>query len=752
MLKNKTPIACIFTATLLPLAQPVAAFQDNTDNAVNLLELSLAELINTPVITASRSAENRDQTPAHIMVITRDQIRERRYKNLADLLEDMPGVDFQRGTKSSQFNQFTVQGNLGPNRLLVLLDGIRISQPSAGNYPIAENIALYQAKQVEFLYGPAAALYGADAVSGVVNIITEAGNQTDGSWISIGGGNFNSREHSMMAGFNGDNDVSFSIGAHWQESDRARLDKLYKSDFNKVDSDGAIIKASQRERYRGETSSHSLFARLDVAEAFTFGYYRHHYTSLTSTGDPYFTTRYSDKARWMTTSDTFYGRYRFALTENLNGQLRLDYSRMEVDPRSHYNNRYNQFEPRYSYSYGHRIGAEQSFDWQWTEQQQVKLGLGAQRFKAIEGGSMPHKYSTGSSPGDQDMLYPNTNLPMQIAHDRNRSYYVYTQLQSQWSDQVSTSAGFRFDHHSAYGDTVNPRLGLVWHPLDKHLFKILYGEAFRAPSAEESLSGYGSFEKPTSSAPSAPPVGHGFRIANPDLRPEKVRTLSLVWEWRPTRNLNLISNLYHSRITDLIVTGEHSTNNTSAIPGAVLTKASQKINAGRQKQTGLDLSAQWRYRLTDNWAGDLWASAGWLHGRVSDANGVDWELPYVARYRFKAGTTLRYRDNLTLTSKLRWTGDVTSSRTKQPSTKENLPSAHCKGTKKAPDRCTTKGYAVLDMHLGWQNLLDDRVSLWLDVYNVTDKRYYAAGGAASYTFWDMPQQPRTWVVSTEWRF
>lgn len=92
-------------------------------------------------MTASHSAESRDQIPAHIMVIGREQIRERRYKNLADPLEDMPDVDFQRGTKSSQFNQCTVQGNLGPNRLLVLLDSVRIGQPSAGSYPAAENLA-----------------------------------------------------------------------------------------------------------------------------------------------------------------------------------------------------------------------------------------------------------------------------------------------------------------------------------------------------------------------------------------------------------------------------------------------------------------------------------------------------------------------------------------------------------------------------------------------------------------------------------
>ena len=737
----------------LSLAIPSAnAATDLSSSTSQLLELSLAELVNTPIITASRSAEYRDQTPAHIVVITRKQIRERRYKNLADLLEDLPGVDFQRGTKSWHFNQFSVQGNLGPNRLLILQDGVRINQPLAGGYPVAENLALYQARQVEFLYGPAAALYGADAVSGVVNIITEPGNQTDGSWVSTGAGSFNSREHSFMAGFNSQNDISLSLGGHWQESDRDRLDKRYKSHFRKVDmkpySGPVIIPAAQRERYRGEISSHSLFGRFDVADRFTLGYYRHQFSSLTSTVDPYATTRYSSKARWITTSDTLYGRYRFALGERLNSQLQLDYSRMEVDPRAHYDNRYSGFRPSYSYSYGRRIGAEQSFDWAWRENQQVQFGLGIQRFRAIESAAMPFKYKTSKAPGKQDMYYPNTGLPMSIAHDRSRSNYGYMQLLSQWSDSFSTTVGFRFDHHSAYSDTFNPRLGLVWKPQDNHVFKLLYGEAFRAPSAKESLGAYGVF---SGAQEDGLYQGEHFRIANPDLNPEKVRTLGLVWEWRPTRNLNLISNLYHSRISDLIVTKKIPGNITSAIPGATLSNSSQKVNAGRQRHTGLDLSAQWRFRLDNNWTGDLWASAGWIDGRVEES-GTDRKIPYTSSYRFKAGTTFRYRDSLTVTPKIRWTDRVTNGRTGPPAAGSGVPSASCNSIKKAPDRCTTPGYTVMDLHIGWHSLLGSQASLWLDIYNLTDKRYYAAAASGDHTFWDMPQQSRNWMISAEWRF
>ena len=125
--------------------QPLWAHGSLELDAERLMGLSLQELIATPVVTASRQVETRDQTPAQIMVITREQIRERRYQSLADLMRDLPGVDWQSGTKSSQFNQFAVQGYVGPNKLLILMDGVRIGAPAGGNFPVANNLALYMA-------------------------------------------------------------------------------------------------------------------------------------------------------------------------------------------------------------------------------------------------------------------------------------------------------------------------------------------------------------------------------------------------------------------------------------------------------------------------------------------------------------------------------------------------------------------------------------------------------------------------------
>lgn len=741
LLAGSLALACLAHAPSSRAAGPSDADLDK------LMSLSLTQLIETPIITASRQSETRDQTPSHIIVVTREQIRERRYKNLADLLEDMPGVDFQRGTKSSQYNQFAVQGYLGPSRLVIMLDGVRIGHPSGGNMPIAENLALYHARQVEFLYGPAAALYGADAVAGVINIITDRAGNLPGAWVQAGAGDFDTQEASFMAGYNGQG-LAFTVGGHRQRSDRAPLDKYYPDEFRKVDAragDTTVVPAAAREDYVGDIASSSLFARLDVGEQLSFGYYRNVFRSLTSTGDPPATALYVTDARWTTTSETTYGKFRYGLDPDVSGELVVDYSRMEVDPDSRYNNSYNNFTPGYSYVLGERIGIENNLNWRVDDTHRVQAGLGYQKHYAIETASLPAPYDTDRGVGSQGYYYPNTTLPLRIYDASFENLSMYAQLQSGWSQAFSTMVGVRLDRHSDYGQTANPRLGAVWRVNPQHVLKVLYGEAFRAPSPEESLSAFGVFDGSTENGLYR---GTGFRIPNFNLDPEEARTTSLTWDWRPRTNFNFVTNVYHSRVERLIVT--QPSTDTHAIPGAVLINPETKGNAGVQRQYGLDLMAQWRFKLNGAWSGDLWGSASWIRGRIDEGDGVEWEISHVAERKFKLGTTFRYHDILSITPQLLVIGDTTNGRKQAPSPALQLPQS-CSADG-APERCRTDGYTVVNLHVGWHKLFDGKATLWMDVYNLLDERYYAAHGSGSRTFWSMPQQARSWMVSLEYRF
>lgn len=706
------------------------------DDLDRLLPLSLVDLIRIPVVTASRQKETRDQTPSHLMVVTRQQIRDRRYKNLADLLEDMPGIDFMRGTKSSQYNQFTVQGYTGPNKLVIMLDGVRIGHPAGGNIPVAENLALYQAKQVEIVYGPAAALYGADAVAGVVNIITDQEAVPQPAWVEVGAGNFGAREARFMTDMHGDEGVSLQLGGHLQQADRAPLQRYYPASFAPKDAKTfnatVVVPASQREEYVGDIHSRSLFARLDVGKRWTLGYYRNEFGSLTSTGDPPATALYLPDAEWITKTDTWYGKFRHEVSDSLNTELVLDYSKMEVDPRAKYVNIYNGYVSGYSYVFAERQGLEQNLNWQINAAHRVQAGLGFQKFYAIETSSLPAPYDTSKSPSAQGYTYRNTNLPQSIYSASYHNVSGYAQLQSEWGYGVSTMAGVRIDSHSSYGESVNPRVGAIWRASDEHVFKALYGEAFRAPSPEEFLSSFGTFDGRKDA--SGRYIGTSFRIPNFNLEPEKARTLGLTWDWRPRTDWNVVANLYHSDIKNLIVNLPSTA--VDAIPGAVLVSPETKGNAGRQSQTGLDVYAQWHLPLNKAWRAEVWGSASWIRGAIDEGNGTDWDISLVADRKAKLGATLRYQDVFTVTPHVFWVHQASNGRKAAV----------------APNRLVTPGYTLVNLRLGWHQLCAGKATLWLDVNNLLDRRYYAAHGSASRTFFDMPQQPRSWMLSFEHRF
>jgi iron complex outermembrane receptor protein len=105
----------------------------------------------------------------------------------------------------------------------------------------------------------------------------------------------------------------------------------------------------------------------------------------------------------------------------------------------------------------------------------------------------------------------------------------YVSLQDIWTfnDQWELTAGLRYDNYSDFGDTLNPRLALVWEPQINLTTKLLYGRAFLAPTAGQLyVSSPGKF------------------VGNPNLEPEVINTVELAFDYRPLNNLNLAFNLF----------------------------------------------------------------------------------------------------------------------------------------------------------------------------------------------------------------
>ena len=124
------------------------------------------------VVSASRSSKRIDELPITIYVVTREEIIRNHYYSLIDVLKNLPGVRVSQPGTGELGESFNLRGLIGNLYTLILINGLPVKPTSAIGMPILNQLPIRQAEKIEIIYGPAAAVYGADAVSGVINIIT----------------------------------------------------------------------------------------------------------------------------------------------------------------------------------------------------------------------------------------------------------------------------------------------------------------------------------------------------------------------------------------------------------------------------------------------------------------------------------------------------------------------------------------------------------------------------------------------------
>ena len=187
-----------------------------------------------------------------------------------------------------------------------------------------------------------------------------------------------------------------------------------------------------------------------------------------------------------------------------------------------------------------------------------------QRHKLILGGEFQDNFRQDQTNYDL-VTYLN-------AQHSSRNWGAYLQDEFQVFDNLILNLGVRYDHYDTFGGTVNPRLALIYNPFEKTTLKLLYGRAFRAPSAFE---GY---------------YNDGFQTQkpNPNLHPERITTYELVWEQYLGDHLRSVASAFHYEINDLI--------NLTLDPtdGLLVFRNMDKVRANGVE---LELNGKWRCGL-----------------------------------------------------------------------------------------------------------------------------------------------------------
>ena len=210
------------TASALGLGLPAAAQEQA------LADLSLEELAEVRVTSVSRQPERVADAPASIFVVTQEDIRRTGATTLPEALRLAPNLDVAR-TDPVQY-AISARGfnNAIGNKLLVMIDGRTVYTPLfSGVFWDQQAVLLADVERIEIISGPGAALWGANAVNGVINIITRTAGDTQGTFVSAGAGNL---ERNVAVRYGGALGTYGHFRAYVQTSDWANLETASGSD------------------------------------------------------------------------------------------------------------------------------------------------------------------------------------------------------------------------------------------------------------------------------------------------------------------------------------------------------------------------------------------------------------------------------------------------------------------------------------------------------------------------------------------
>jgi len=188
-LPGSLPVACQAGRALagLALASSIPVYADSLRHN-GLADLSLEELSSIPVISVSKSAKPLSEASASVFVVTNDDIHNAGSTSLPEALRLAPNL--QVAQVDARNYAITARGFNNPleNKLLVMIDGRTVYSPLfSGVYWDAQDVVLEDLDRIEVVSGAGGTMWGANAVNGVVNIVTRTSAETQGELISVGG-------------------------------------------------------------------------------------------------------------------------------------------------------------------------------------------------------------------------------------------------------------------------------------------------------------------------------------------------------------------------------------------------------------------------------------------------------------------------------------------------------------------------------------------------------------------------------------
>jgi iron complex outermembrane receptor protein len=538
---SKVPRHFVLVAALTAL--PCLAQQPDLSQA------SLEDLMNMQVTSVSKKEQKLSKTGAAIFVITQEDIRRSGATNIPDLLRLAPGVDVARIDANRWAISIRGFSDQHADKVLVLIDGRSVYSPSfSGVFWDMVDVPLEDIERIEVIRGPGGTVWGANAVNGVINIITTSAEASQGGLISAGTGSEDHADtlvqYGGKIGQNGDYRVFgkfFDIGNSVFPSGQEAADGWlaghagFRSDWNLSQRDSLTVQGDFLRTDESQTITTLFSNALPLMETFN---------------DPVTVTAGNVLARWTHT---------LANGSQMSLQVYDDYSR-------HFEQGFLDSQNTVDLDFQHHIGLGSRNDVVW--------GLGA---RVIDS-----EYGNG---------YDFTIVPN---HRLDRLFSAFLQDELKLTDSLSLTMGSKFEHNDFTGFEFEPSAQLVWTPTGRQTLWVSAARAIREPSSID----VGLYDDATSF-----PIGATFAVVrilgNPAMKAEELRDFEVGYRVLANKRVSLDATGFASLYPNLQSLAQQTPYfaTQQGVPYMVLPELF--VNGGRAHTYGAEFFANWN--VTDHW-------------------------------------------------------------------------------------------------------------------------------------------------------
>jgi iron complex outermembrane receptor protein len=528
-----------------------------------------------------------DKAAAVATVITEADILAMGATDLDEILETVPGLHVGRSDQAF-FPKYNIRGITSTYnaQTLVLVNGVPITSLVLGNRSnVWAGMPVKSISRIEVIRGPGSAMHGADAFSGVINIVTKTRKDINGTVTGMRAGSFDTQagwlEH---GGRYGEFDIGFTFEYETTDGWREKIDQDTQTSF-----DQAFMSSASLAPGPVNTMNDMIESRLDVT--YKNSRFRAGYQGRTNIGTgPGIAQSLDPNGRY--SSDRINADYTYTrkdLTPNWGIEGRISY----------YQNTQQVEENNWIFPHGAFGGA---YPDAFIGNPSYKEENARADFSAIYRGFSGHlvRVGTGGYWGDiyevteTKNFYPDFSPRPGIENvsdtaevwlpEKDRtSVYFFAQDEWQLAENWQLTAGVRYDDYSDFGNTTNPRLALVWATTDNITTKLLYGRAFRAPSIAELYI-----------------TSNPVSLGNPELDPETIDTYEFAFSQTISANLKYTANLFYYQIEDYITFAESGAGTKQAQNIGERTGYGSEVEVDYKPIESLRLLANYAYQKSED--------------------------------------------------------------------------------------------------------------------------------------------------------